>query len=211
MPIKVSLLIFILLQFLVSCAHLKPSFKSKTYYQQGIASWYGDDFHGKKTANGETYDMHDMTCAHKTAPFGTHILVQNLVNGKRTVVRVNDRGPYAPGRIIDLSFTAAEKLDLIGMGISEVVIKFLEGAKYGDDLYYSKYLIQVATFSEEKRAQNLLNLLKVNHPNSLISTEKKKKSKLYKVFVGPYEKREDALSEKELLVMEGHKPIIVLD
>lgn len=83
---------------------------------EGVASWYGGIFHGRKTANGERFSMHDFTAAHKTLPFGTRVRVRNLANGKEVIVRINDRGPYAHGRIIDLSRAAAQELGIHGVG-----------------------------------------------------------------------------------------------
>jgi len=85
------------------------------YFEEGIASWYGPGFHGRKTASGETFDTHELTAAHKTLPFGTLLKVTNLENGKSTIVRVNDRGPYARGRIIDLSMAAKQELEMGGL------------------------------------------------------------------------------------------------
>lgn len=92
------------------------------YREQGIASWYGKKFHGRKTANGETYDMYGHTAAHKTLPMGTMLLVNNLSNGKSTVVRINDRGPFVRKRIIDLTYTAAKELDMIKTGTANIEI-----------------------------------------------------------------------------------------
>ncbi|MBW4039643.1 MAG: septal ring lytic transglycosylase RlpA family protein [Acidobacteria bacterium] len=86
------------------------------WFQIGKASWYGGSFNGKLTANGETYDMYDFTCAHKTLPLGSWIRVTNLKNKKWTFLRVNDRGPMVPGRIVDLSYAAAQKLGIEGLG-----------------------------------------------------------------------------------------------
>ena len=84
--------------------------------QTGAASWYGPGFHGKKTANGERFNTHDLTAAHKTLPFGTKVRVTNEQTGKSVVVRINDRGPYAHGRVIDLSKAAAEAVGISGVG-----------------------------------------------------------------------------------------------
>lgn len=88
----------------------------------GSASWYGGQFHGRKTANGERYDMNELTAAHKTLPFGTRVRVENLATGQAVVVRINDRGPFAPGRVIDLSRAAAERIGLIRAGVAPVVL-----------------------------------------------------------------------------------------
>ena len=84
--------------------------------QKGVASWYGPGFHGKKTANGERFNTNDLTAAHKTLPFGTKVQVTNERTGKSVVVRINDRGPYAHGRVIDLSKAAAEAVGISGVG-----------------------------------------------------------------------------------------------
>jgi peptidoglycan lytic transglycosylase len=89
-------------------------------YQVGTASWYGQNFHGKPTASGERYDMYDMTAAHLTLPMGSYVRVTNLHNGRAVVVRVNDRGPIVPGRIIDLSYGAAQALQFRAQGLQRV-------------------------------------------------------------------------------------------
>ena len=91
----------------------------------GVSSWYGPDFHGKLTSNGETYNMYDMTAAHKTLPMNTIVKVTNHNNGRTTVVRINDRGPFISTRIIDLSKAAAKKIDMIGTGTAPVTIEVL--------------------------------------------------------------------------------------
>ncbi|MDX8413525.1 MAG: septal ring lytic transglycosylase RlpA family protein [Mariprofundales bacterium] len=98
------------------------------YNQTGVASWYGRDFHGKKTANGETYNMHAMSAAHKTLPLPTMVRVTNLDNGRSIVVRVNDRGPFVKSRIIDLSYAAAQALGYDRKGTARVRVQALSGA-----------------------------------------------------------------------------------
>jgi len=93
---------------------------------EGIASYYAHDFHGRQTANGEIYDMYAMTAAHKSFPFDTIIRINNLENDKSIIVRINDRGPFVEGRIIDLSLGAARKLDMIDSGITRVRLEVLE-------------------------------------------------------------------------------------
>ncbi len=94
-----------------------------TFQQMGRASWYGKKFHGRKTANGESFNMNAMTAAHRTLPFGTMVEVTDLDSGKKVIVRVNDRGPYHGGRVIDLSKKAASKLGILGKGTARVHIK----------------------------------------------------------------------------------------
>lgn len=94
--------------------------KSEHLLQRGVASWYGPGFHGRLTANGERYDMNELTAAHRTLPFGTQVLVRNPRNGKEVVVRINDRGPYVAGRVIDLSKAAARAVGIDGIGTVEL-------------------------------------------------------------------------------------------
>jgi len=110
----------------VSCGGKQPPPVSPAdlddYKEKGMASWYGKPYHGRTTASGERYDMHQMTAAHRTLPFGTVVRVTNLENGRKVEVRITDRGPFKKGRIIDLSYAAAKKLDMIGPGVVKVKI-----------------------------------------------------------------------------------------
>ncbi len=98
---------------------------SAGYVERGIASWYGQKFHGRRTSSGEPYDMHRMTAAHRSLPLPTYVEVTNLENGRRAVVRVNDRGPFHDNRIIDLSFAAARRLNIVGRGTGLVEVRAL--------------------------------------------------------------------------------------
>ena len=99
---------------------------SRGYSQRGIASWYGQAFHGRSTSSGEPYDMYLMTAAHKTLPLPTYVQVTNLENGRTVVVRVNDRGPFVEGRIIDVSYVAAQRLGMVGRGTAQVEVVALD-------------------------------------------------------------------------------------
>lgn len=104
--------------------HVMPT--SNGYVERGVASWYGPDFHGERTSSGDTYDMYGMTAAHKSLPLPTYARVTNLRNGRSIVVRINDRGPFVDNRIIDLSYTGAAKLGLIGTGTGLVEVRALD-------------------------------------------------------------------------------------
>ena len=99
--------------------------------ERGGASWYGPNFHGKRTANGERYDMHALTAAHKTLPFGTMVRVKSLVNGREVMVRITDRGPFIRNRIIDLSRAAAAELGMLSLGFKQVALMVAEGEVVG--------------------------------------------------------------------------------
>lgn len=98
-------------------------------YQVGMASYYGREFHGRKTANGETYNMYRLTAAHRVLPLGTMIKVTNLENGRWAVVKVNDRGPFVEGRVLDVSFAAALELEMVAQGTAKVMIEIAEPAE----------------------------------------------------------------------------------
>ena len=119
--------------------------------QDGLASWYGGKFQGRQTANGEIFDTNKFTAAHKTLPFGTIVRVTNLENGKASLVRINDRGPFVEGRIIDLSRAAAVELEMAGMGIARVRVEPLQTAALEE-----RYSIQLASFAGSSNAHKAL-------------------------------------------------------
>lgn len=137
------------------CGHKKraklPPPPGPGYSETGVASWYGHPYHGRPAANGEIYDMEKLTAAHRTLPFDTWVRVQNLKNDKSVEVRINDRGPFVDGRIIDLSHAAAKAIGLIGPGTGPVrmeVIRAPEGAP-------ALYAVQVGAFRERGNAEGL--------------------------------------------------------
>lgn len=117
----------------------------------GYASWYGGKFHGRFTANGEVYDMNKLTAAHRTLPFGTCVKVVNIDNGKSIIVKINDRGPFVEGRIIDLSRAAAEKIDMLKNGIARVFIEAVSVIEENNTLY----TIQIGSYSDPENAVRL--------------------------------------------------------
>jgi rare lipoprotein A len=131
--------------------------------QEGIASWYGGKFQGRTTANGEIFDTNKFTAAHKTLPFGIMVKVTNLENGSTTVVRINDRGPFIPGRIIDLSRAAAMAIGMTGRGIARVRIEELES-----NLPEQYYLIQFGAFSSQVNAEKLKSRLLASGLNVVV-------------------------------------------
>lgn len=120
---------------------------AKGFRQEGLASWYGTKFHGRPTSSGEPFDIYKLTAAHRHLPLPSYVRVTNLANGRKTVVRVNDRGPFHGDRIIDLSYAAAVKLGFHKQGTSRVRIEVLEPEQVPD-----KYLVQAGAFSEFNRA-----------------------------------------------------------
>lgn len=110
---------------------LVAALAANSFYEVGVASWYGPGFHGNRTANGEVYDMYGISAAHKTLPFGTIVKVVDLETGRSVVVRINDRGPFVKGRIIDLSYGAAQELRMVEKGLAKVGLKILNWPRKG--------------------------------------------------------------------------------
>lgn len=134
---------------------------SAGYVEQGVASWYGPDFHGKRTATGETYDMHAMTGAHPTLPLPAWVRVTNLQNGRSVEVRLNDRGPFSRNRIIDLSRAAAERLDMIRNGTAMVEVRSLSSASATPaPPSTDRFFAQAGAFAEEDNALRLASRLR---------------------------------------------------
>lgn len=125
--------------YIVDGVRYAPMNESLAYNEKGIASWYGQDFHGKASANGECYNMYAFTAAHKTLPLPTIARVTNLENGKSVVVKVNDRGPFVRGRIIDLSYAAAQSLDIVRYGTAPVQVEAIGGPHHQAGGYKGGY------------------------------------------------------------------------
>jgi len=168
------------------------------FRQRGIASWYGTKFHGRQTSSGEVYNMHAMTAAHKTLPIPVYVHVKNLDNGRSIIVRVNDRGPFIDGRIIDLSYAAAKKLGVDGPGTANVEISTLGPGENKPssvvrsiplvdeaDLNVPMY-IQMGSFSNPLNANNLVkNLISANESTARVSSLQTDNGLFYRVRVGP--------------------------
>jgi rare lipoprotein A len=161
------------------------------YLERGVASWYGPTFHGESTSNGEKYDMYGMTAAHKTLPLPCYARVTNLKNGKSVVVRINDRGPFVANRLIDLSYSAAVKLDMLKEGTTLVEVKALT-VQEPDNLTRSAetpppaLYVQVGAFADQSNAQRVLDRLKTGGiPKAFILSPPNGQAPLYRVRLGP--------------------------
>lgn len=190
---------------------------AKGYKEEGIASWYGTKFHGRRTSSGETYDMFKMTAAHKTLPLPTYAKVTNLENGRQIIVKINDRGPFAPGRIIDLSYAAAHKLAMTKKGIAKVKVEAIivppKASSYSIKSDGVKRFVQVGAYSVFKTAQNLAKVLdkEIKLPVQIASLKRQGK-RLYRVRIGPVPNQ--AMAEelaKILNIKELGKPKIVYE
>lgn len=134
----------------------RPLQSSDGYSEEGLASWYGRDFHGKPTANGEMYDMYKVSAAHKLLPLGSRVRVTNLENGKTLNLTINDRGPFVKGRIIDLSYEAAKRLGTLDKGVTMVRVESIGGIPGAvDGNIPGPFYIQVGSFSQRDNAEKL--------------------------------------------------------
>jgi rare lipoprotein A len=147
---------------------------------EGMASWYGVPFHGRRTANGEIYDMEKLTAAHKTLAFDTIVRVTNLKNGRTVEVRINDRGPFVEGRIIDLSLSAARQLDMVADGVVPVRLDLVTGPH----ALTNYYTVQVAAFRERQNAAELVRRLERSYQPVLLREFDAPEGRYYRVWVG---------------------------
>lgn len=203
---------------------------SRGFVQRGIASWYGNKFHGHKTSNGEIYDMYAMTAAHKTLPIPCYVQVTNLKNGKQVTVRVNDRGPFHENRIIDLSYAAAKKLDITANGTGLVEIRTVEPGqpapttrvatttaknKPAPTTRATKPLLylQMGSFIELNNAESLRAQLLINNVNAAaIQQTTVDRHSIYRVRIGPINTVEEADRIASQISSQGlGVPTIVID
>jgi len=161
------------------------SFDGQTFPQVGVASWYGPTFYGKPTASGDIFRKNDLTAAHRTLPLGTRVRVQNLNNNKEVDVLINDRGPFVEGRIIDLSWLAAKRIDMLGNGTAPVRITPLNGAAFAQEVQHSSYAIQVGTFTHKKDAEVFMKRLYMYSHREIV-TSYYRGGQVYRVRVGRY-------------------------
>ena len=166
--------------------------------QEGIASWYGRPYHGKKTSNGEVYNMWAMTAAHKTLPFGTLVRVLDLQTGRSVVVRINDRGPFVRGRIIDLSRKAARDLGIEDEGTSRVAL-YLAGDIPSEEEGWGTWTVQVGSFQARQRARAMAR--RMGSFSKQVSVEKT--GRFYRVRVGRFDNRSEALRFAQKLASEA--------
>ncbi|MGH7231932.1 MAG: septal ring lytic transglycosylase RlpA family protein [Nitrospiraceae bacterium] len=154
------------------------------YEERGMASWYGPGFHGNRTASGERFDKNQLTAAHRTLPMGSMVVVRSVRTGQRVTVRINDRGPFAGGRIIDLSEAAARVLGIIGAGTDEVSVRVTGYQGAVDAAGFLR--VQVASFTEHRRAQALANILREHYADIRIVVVDLPAGRYYRVQVGRF-------------------------
>jgi rare lipoprotein A len=198
---------------------------ASNFKQRGIASWYGTKFHGERTSSGELYDMYAMTAAHKTLPIPVFVEVTNLDNHRKIIVRVNDRGPFVDGRIIDLSYVAAKKLGIDGEGTGRVEIRTIDPRKkkIAAQPTTSKNIsvagssgqlyLQVGAFTDHTNATQLLSrLVAATNENVLINRKSTGDHDVYRVRIGPLNSESEAnLLSRRLGPLGINTPHIVVE
>ena len=184
----------------------KPGPAPSGYTEEGNASWYGEPFHGRRASNGEIYDMYKLTAAHRTLPFETIVRVTNVNNGKSTVVRITDRGPFIENRIIDLSLAAAREIDSVGPGVVPVRVEVLSP---GIDPTSGFFTVQVGAFRERANAERLRDRLDASYSPIFIQQYDSPDGVLYRVRVGKISGEDSAHQfSDQLRDREGFTPFV---
>jgi rare lipoprotein A len=184
-----------------------PMPASVGYTEEGNASWYGAPFHGRRASNGEVYDMYKLTAAHRTLPFETMVRVTNVNNGKSTVVRITDRGPFVDNRIIDLSLAAAREIESVGPGVVPVRMEVLSP---GVDPTSGFFTVQVGAFRDRGNAERLRERLNSSYSPIFIQQYDSPDGIFYRVRVGKIS-GEDAAQQfgEQLRDREGFTPMVL--
>lgn len=178
--------------------------------QTGIASWYGPGFHGKPTASGVIYDQHELTAAHQTLPLGTRVMVTNLENGSSTEVTINDRGPFAKGRIIDLSYAAAQAIDMVGPGTALVRVDILHSPVRLQTIRTAlDYTLQLGSFTQLDNARQLRDRLEPAFPGATIAPLQSGNATYYRVHLGTFSNRAEAEERARQVSQSGYSVIIM--
>jgi peptidoglycan lytic transglycosylase len=186
----------------------------RTSAHTAVASWYGQEFEGRRTASGEPFDKDALSAAHREFPFGTRLKVTNLSNGRSVIVVVNDRGPFVTGRDIDLSYAAAREIGLVGPGTGEVLIEYLgRDESYVREIVYASsrgpYVIQVGSFRESANAILLKAALDAKYRGVYIAQGQVDGRVHYRVRIGIVEEKEEASRIAKALAAEGYRALVI--
>jgi rare lipoprotein A len=154
------------------------------FVERGVASWYGPGFHGNKTANGERYDMHQLTAAHRTLPLGSIAVVRLISTGRQVTVRINDRGPFARGRVLDLSLAGAQALGMTGSGTDQIELRVVGYQGRTADMGVLR--VQLGAFSDQQNALNLFERVKHVYLGSRVQVVDLPEGKRYRVQIGQF-------------------------
>jgi len=217
---RIILLLFII-PVLFSCAKKSVEsgappesggFVGEGYTQIGIASWYGIEEHNRHAANGERFSKYAYTAAHKSLPMGTVVRVTNLENGRDVLVKINDRGPFVRGRIIDLSYAAAKSVGMLRAGTVKVKVEVVSTPSTRDgSIFDALYTIQVGSFSTREHASDLKRRLDTKYEDVRIEPVQVSGDSYYRVRVGRYSDRDDAERTASKLRRDGHRGRVIIE
>lgn len=154
------------------------------FVERGVASWYGPGFHGNKTANGERYNMHNLTAAHRTLPLGSVAVVRSLTSGRQVTVRINDRGPFARGRVLDLSLAGAQAIGMTGNGTDQIELRVIGYSPRPEGMGVLR--VQVGAFSDLENARGLLAQVRSEFQGGRIMQVDLAEGRRYRVQVGQF-------------------------
>ncbi|NML63246.1 septal ring lytic transglycosylase RlpA family protein [Massilia sp. RP-1-19] len=193
-----------------------PIVNEEAFVQRGVSSWYGKKFHGQRTSSGELYDMYKMTAAHPTLPIPSYARVTNISSGKQVVVRINDRGPFHAGRVIDVSFTAALKLGLLGKGSHEVEVERLlpdgvinvAAQRRNAPQTANAFYLQLGAYTLAEKAEQARARLR-NRAAVRGALEVVKGGSMHRLFSGPFASRDEANEAMRELKAMGLNPMVV--
>ncbi|MDH3598457.1 MAG: septal ring lytic transglycosylase RlpA family protein [Candidatus Tectomicrobia bacterium] len=174
------------------------------WVQYGVASWYGVPFHGRLTANGERYDMYNISAAHQHAPLGIHAIVTHLQTGRMIRVRINDRGPFIKGRVIDLSYGAASHLGMVETGLAPVKIEFLPETQPR-----LTFIVQAGAYQDRNNAKQTEQALRPRYANIRISAQTHAGQRFHRVRIGPFATRAEAEQVSRQLKSLGYHALIL--
>ena len=201
---------------LAGCARPRPVVTSPAparigYEETGLASWYGNPFHGRRTASGEVYDMTEMTAAHRTLPFNTWLIVENRNNRRTVEVRVNDRGPFAGSRILDLSYGAARLLGATGPGVIPVRLRVIGSSTSASASRGRAFVVQVGAFTTQENALALQRELAGTGAEANVQQAEVSGRTIYRVRVGRFASSEEAGAAARRLAKSGYAVIVVAE
>jgi rare lipoprotein A len=201
---KRILLIGLVVSLVWGCAHFKEKAPQGKRVEVGWASWYGEPFHGRKTASGEVYDMYQLTAAHKILPLDTTVMVTHLQNGRSVTVTVNDRGPFVEGRIIDLSYAAAQALGMTGQGVARVRVEVIDKAFVPAPSPEGPFTVQVGSFIDRANASRLMGELQKAYQDVYLHVLKTPETTYYRVRLGRFKTRGEAYQLAVRLAQAGY-------
>jgi rare lipoprotein A len=186
--------------------------QNQSEVQMGMASWYGPGFHGKRTANGEVYNQHELTAAHRTLPLGTKAIVTNVNTGESVEVRINDRGPYKYGRVIDLSYAAARRIGVWAAGTAPVQVSVMnpEGLRV-PEAPPSSYALLLASSTDSSEIATVMSEVGRRYPEAYVSLLSSGLLQYYQVRLGSFRSQREAITQARIMKRVGIQALVVAE